>query len=314
MPRLVITGGSGFIGSAIVRAFLRAGWQVGVILRRNSDTWRLDPIPGWTALRAPSLTDAAGLDSVTDFAPDAFVHAAWSGVAGSRRDDAAQFSENLPSLLDSVSLAAASGCRHWIGLGSQAEYGRIDGKVDESSRPDPVTAYGKAKLAGSIAGPGLAVNLGMAASWIRIFSTYGPGDSSHWLIPSVIRDFLSHRSPDLTEGKQRWDYLFVEDCAEAILAVATSRAEGMFNVGSGVTVSIREVVEAIRDRIEGAPAPRFGALPYRGDQGMHLEADIARVTERTGWLPRVGLGDGLARTIEDLRKRLPCEHARIAAR
>lgn len=303
MAHLAIAGGTGFIGSSIVRAFLQEGWGVTVLLRPKSSTRRIDEIPGWEGLEVDSLSSKTTARRLAARKPDVFIQAGWKGVAGSHREDTSQFIENIPLTLASVKLASDSGCQHWIGLGSQAEYGKIDGKISETDPTVPLTAYGKTKLAAGIVGTGLAENLGMKASWTRVFSTYGPGDASHWLIPQITEDLLSGVAPKVTKGEQLWDYLFVEDCAQAVLSVASKGAGGTFNLGSGSAIPIRKVIETIHELIEGAPLPDFGGIPYRPDQGMHLEADISRLAAATGWKPQVPLDVGIARTVEDIRQR-----------
>lgn len=298
MAHLAIAGGTGFIGSAIVHAFLSEGWDVTVLLRSHSPTGRIENLSGWEGLKVDELSSADTLNRLSEKKPDVFVQAAWQGVAGAEREDTSQFSENLPLTLATVELASRTGCRHWIGLGSQAEYGRIDGKISETTPANPVTAYGKAKLAAGIAGTGFAENLGMTATWVRVFSTYGPGDAAHWLIPGITRNLLDGIAPKVTPGEQLWDYLFVDDCARAILSLALKNSGGIFNLGSGMAIPIRTVIETIHRKIEGAPLPHFGGIPYRPDQGMHLEADISRIVEATGWKPCVPLDVGITRTIE----------------
>ena len=121
---------------------------------------------------------------------------------------------------------------------------------------------------------------GLPACSFRLFSVYGPMDDPGWLIPFLILQILEGESPPLTEGTQNWDYLHVSDVAAAVCAVASvSEAEGVFNLGSGQPRSVRSIAEAIRDRIAPSRSLRFGEIPYRIDQIMHLEADIGRLQE-----------------------------------
>ena len=110
---------------------------------------------------------------------------------------------------------------------------------------------------------------------------------------------LHDQRPSLTLGEQLWDYLYVRDAAEAVYRLGTTpTAEGVFNLGSGQVHTIRHIVERIRDMIDPGLPLGFGEVPYRPDQVMHLQADIAKLTAATGWTPRTSLEDGLAATVQ----------------
>jgi nucleoside-diphosphate-sugar epimerase len=200
-------------------------------------------------------------------------------------------------------------------LGSQAEYGPQNRVLHETAPTCPTTSYGLAKLCACVLSRHLAEQTGMRFAWMRIFSTYGPKDHVEWMIPGLVRSLCRRERPALTAGQQQWDYLYVEDAAEAICQVAeTPGAEGIFNLGSGQTQSIRRIAEQIRDLIDPGLPLGFGEVPYRGDQVMHLQADIARLTEATGWTPRTPLAEGLARTVEYCRLSLRESTAAFAER
>src|SRR5205814_179009 len=188
--------------------------------------------------------------------------------------------------LDLLATAARAGCRRWIGLGTQAEYGPQSARIDERCPPAPTTLYGAVKLSVGLLGRQLAAQAGMEFVWLRLVSSYGPMDDPGWLIPSVTLRLLGRERPDLTAGTQKWDYLFVEDAAGAVVEAATAPTlDGVFNLGSGRGVAVRDIVEAIRDLIDPALPLGFGAIPYGPHQIMHLEADITRLCQATRWRP-----------------------------
>lgn len=135
----------------------------------------------------------------------------------------------------------------------------------------------------------------MRHAWLRLFSTYGPGDNDGWLIPMLISEMLAGRRPRTTLGTQKWDWLHVDDVARAIVAVAaTPKAEGVFNLGSGRAVPVRWAIEHIRDLAAPGMELTFGEIPFRPDQVMHMQADISRLTAATGWAPSIPIEQGLA--------------------
>jgi nucleoside-diphosphate-sugar epimerase len=174
--------------------------------------------------------------------------------------------------------------------------------VDEQFPTYPTTLYGKAKLATCWAALGLCQAYNIQGSWIRLFDPYGPGDDSYWLIPYLIREIASGNSPKLTKCEQLWDYLYVEDAAKAILSVAYTQATGIFNLGSGVAIPLKEVVETLKNFVDPTIQPEYGAVPYRPDQVMHLQADITRIKSLTGWEPQVNIEQGLLETVKGILK------------
>jgi nucleoside-diphosphate-sugar epimerase len=113
---------------------------------------------------------------------------------------------------------------------------------------------------------------------------------------------LEGKSPALTRCEQKWDYVYVDDVAAAIVATLDSEVEGALNVGAGHAYPLANIVTLIRDMIDPDIQLHFGEIPYRPDQVMHLEADISRLTRATGWVPRVSIEEGLARTVEWYRE------------
>ena len=110
---------------------------------------------------------------------------------------------------------------------------------------------------------------------------------------------LARDKPSLTPGEQCWDYLYVEDAAEALYQLALNPgAEGLFILGSGEAPSVRTIAECIRDMINPKSPLGFGEVPYRSDQVMRLQADISRLRREIDWQPRTSLETGLRQTVE----------------
>lgn len=299
---VIVSGATGFLGATVVRELRNSGIQVTALVRSRSDRRRISDIGGLDILEHEVGEDISSI--VRERKPSTFIHCAWRGVAGSERNETFQVTENVPLTIAAVDLAAVSGCTRWIGLGSQAEYGNPNRRVDEAAPLVPTTEYGLAKVAAFKAAREECQEAGMEFGWLRIFSTYGPDDSPGWFIPTVIQEMLAGQQPKLTIGEQLWDYLYVSDAASAVVAMARSGATGAFNVGSGSALPLRYYVEAIRREIGTDIEPAYGAIPYRPDQVMHLEADISRLVEATGWTPKVKITEGIRNTVSFERRRL----------
>lgn len=297
--RCFVTGANGFLGAHLVRFLLERQCQVGVLVRPTSDWWRIQDLSGRLTVVTGDLDNVAEFaPRLREYAPETVFHLGWFGAARSR-DDVAQINRNLRGTVDLVQALETSGCSCFVGLGSQAEYGRHDGVLGEDTCPHPESLYGAAKLCAAVLCESLCKRLGLRFVWLRLFAAYGPQDDPQYLIPSVIRSLLKGLRPSLTAGEQRLDYLFVQDAVRAIwLAGTRKHLSGIFNLGSGEATAVREIAETIRDLIDPALELGLGEVPYKPDQVMVLQADVRRLKGAAGWSPSVPLREGLLKTIE----------------
>ncbi len=299
--RILITGAGGFVGAAAVRAALAGGHKV-IALVRRSGSIRLAGLTGDLSVQAIDLSEAAAVaDLVTALKPDFVIHSAWEGVGGALRAGDIQF-ENIRTTLSLVDATIKAGASKFVGIGSQAEYGRYDRRISETDLPQPTMLYGAAKLSACHLTRQRAREAGIGFAWLRLFSVYGPGDNPNWLIPSVTAALVSGTAPKCTLGTQKWDYLHIDDVARGTLAAAvTDDASGVFNLSSGLPVAVRSIIERLRDLAAPGLQLNFGDIPFGPDQIMHLEGDNNRLKAATGWTPKIPVMDGLSDVVTELR-------------
>lgn len=301
--KILLTGATGFLGAHTARRLECEPVEVGLLVRPQSNLWRLEPIPKNAQIIHGDLQKLPDAE-IKAFAPNVVIHAAWQGVTNPHRNDPSQISANLDPTLRLVELAQATGAGHFVGLGSQAEYGPLNKRISESEAASPTTLYGVAKLRACHQTRALCAQANIRWAWLRVFSTYGPMEDLTWMIPYLIESLLRGERPSLTACEQVWDFLFGPDAAEAICAIAlNAKAEGVFNLGSGRAESLRNIVETLRNMVDPTLPLGIGEISYRPDQVMHLEADISRLTQATGWKPGTLLDEGLRQTIAWHRSR-----------
>jgi len=305
MNRVLITGASGFVGAAVTRALVREGRDVAVLLRPTSDTRRIAAeIPRLRIVRGDLRDVSAVASTVHELRPQAVLHLGWEGVKGSERNSPVQ-ANNVPASVALYRLAASAGADVFVGMGSQAEYGPAPGRLDESAPTRPTTVYGAAKLSTGLLLDRLASTSGRQFAWLRLFSSYGPGDDPSWMLQYLARSLLARERPALTAAQQVWDYIYVDDVASAVIATMDARAQGIFNLGTGQARKLEDIITTLRDQVDPSLPLGFGEVPYRPDQVMHLEADITRLTAATGWTPQVPLDAGLREVVDWIRANRP---------
>ncbi|PSO23648.1 NAD(P)-dependent oxidoreductase [Bradyrhizobium sp. MOS002] len=295
--RIFVTGASGFLGSYLAADLVAQGHEVTVLLRPGNYHWRLHEISDRLHKITGTLDDVnSWRRTLQTCAPEAIVHMAWRGVAGADRNSPLQ-AVNVSDTVCLAQLAAEVGATTFVGAGSQAEYGPYDRAIHEDDVAQPTTLYGMAKLAAGSMAMRLCRERKLRAAWLRIFSTYGPKDADHWLIPSMIRNLRCRQHIALTACEQRWGFLHARDAAAAFrLAITSAEASGVFNVGSPDAPPLRETVMRLRDIVDPGAALGFGELAYRPDQVMVLAANVSRVLA-LGWKPEVQLDEGLQETV-----------------
>lgn len=306
--RILVTGGAGFIGSHLARRLAAGGHEVHVLHRPGGDLARLGG--DLAALRrwACDLADASGLAAViTGSRPDAVFHLA--GDTRLRHLDA-ELSGVLPSLdrnvrgtLDVVLAANAARVPLLIRVGGLEEYGRGPVPYVETQREEPVSPYSASQVAATHYLRMLAPHLACRAVTVRPALVYGPAQSPSFLIPSLIEHCFAGRDFTIRAKGHARDLLYVDDLVDALLLTldAPLPAGDIVNVGSGHEVTMGDVAAAVV-RLTGASIRLLDAPEGPGPGLPHLYASHAKATAVLGWRPRIGLEEGLARTIDAFRR------------
>lgn len=292
IKRIIVTGATGAVGSAVVRRALASGISVTCIVHQGSQ--RLDNLPKDMRLSIVecNLSDYRNFQMEGQY--DAFIHLSWEKTFGASRDDAEVQTRNIQYTLDAVQLAHRCGCKVFVGAGSQAEYGVQSVALTPDLPVKPESGYGIAKYAAGKLSAMLCKSLGMRQSWVRILSVYGPNDGENSLINYLIREFKNGNSPQLTKCEQMWDYLYADDAADAILAVAEKGVDGKaYPLGSGKGRKLSAYVEDIKNAINPIIDVQYGVKEYYPHQPMYLVADISALETDTGWSPHFSFVKGL---------------------
>ena len=298
MLKIVITGATGMIGSALARYAVKNNIEVLCIARKDSK--RLSNLPESKLLKTIycSISEYPKLEVSCGY--DLFFHLAWDKTFSAFRDDVNAQTENIKYTLDSVQLAKRLGCKKFIGAGSQAEYGIASELLKPQTPVNPQSGYGIAKYAAGKLSRLLCSQLKMEFNWLRILSVYGIHDGENTLISYVINELKARRSPELTKCGQIWDYLFCDDAAKALLAVGERGADGKtYPLGSGINKKLSSYLEIIRDIIDPDIQLQFGKKDYYHHQPMYLCADITELSEDTGWKPVVSFEKGIKHILNE---------------
>lgn len=297
--RVLVTGSTGFIGSNVSRTLIREGYEVFATRRNSSSLEKCRDIAG--DIQWIDIEQADWSASIQKVRPGILIHAAWNGIHEKERNNwDLQFLnfEFSRLVFDAV---VSCGVEKIIAIGSQAEYGVSEKPSIESMATSPADAYGAVKLLTCNYLYVLCRKKKIPCYWLRIFSIFGPGDNNAWLIPKVINNLFNYQEIALTEGKQKYDYLFIEDFLECINRIINCKEDftGIYNICSGRSIEIREILIMLAERI-GVPVSllKFGALSYRDNQNMTIAGDCSKFRNTFGEINYFDLSLALDRTIQ----------------
>ena len=301
--KAVITGATGAIGMALISELVKRDIEVLALCRPNSGrNSRLETFGPKVKLAACDISELHAYTPAEGEKYDYFFHFGWAGTTGAARNDMFLQNKNVKYTLDAVELAARFGCSVFVGAGSQAEYGRVEGKLSDKTPTAPENGYGIAKLCAGRMSRIMCSSLGMKHVWARILSVYGPYDNEVSMVISTLRKMINGEETEFTPGEQIWDYMYSEDAANALLAIAERGVDGnIYCIGSGEAVMLKDYITKMRDAANPACEPGFGKRPYAPGQVMYLSADTEKLKNDTGFEPKWSFEDGIAKTVAWLR-------------
>ena len=299
MKKVIVTGATGMIGASMIQQMLADGIQVTAVCRPNSKKRKNLMNHNLLDIFECDINDLSKLSEQLPHDYDTFYHFAWDGTYGASRDDVMLQEANVKNTLIAVETAHDLGCSGFVGAGSQAEFGYVNGELSDDIPKNPITGYGIAKLTAGKLSALLCEQYGIRQSWGRIVSTYGPGDNSYTMVMSSIIGMLKGERLSFTKGDQIWDYVYGGDCSKAFYLIGKSGKHGKaYTIGSGQSRPLRDYIMDIRDVINPKLEIGIGEREYYPNQVMHLTADIHELTEDTGFVPSVDFKEGIRKTIE----------------
>ena len=304
MEKVVITGATGMIGLNLINYLLEKDIEVLAIIRRDSSRKKLLPVCDKVKVIECNLEELKVIKIEEKY--DTFIHLAWDGTFGDSRNNVEAQLKNIEYTLDAVELAKKLGCSKFIGAGSQAEYGRVEGIIKPTTPTNPENSYGMSKLCAGQLSRILANQLGIEHVWTRILSVYGPYDNDNTMVMSSIREMVENNSsPDYTKAEQIWNYIYAEDVAKAFYLIGEKgKNSSIYCIGSGTQRPLYEYIQEIRDNINKNIKLNIGAKEYSENQVMNLCADISNLTKDTGFVPEVNFEEGIIKTINYYKEKI----------
>ena len=288
---ILITGGTGFIGSHVVDAILASGEEPVVL--DNLASGDRSNLPEGVTLVEMDIADPRVVEAIAELKPESIIHAAAQvSVAVSMQDPHLDLAVNVQGTANVLEGAKAAETRRFVFVSSGGGvYGESDG-ADENTLPRPKSYYSAHKYVGER----YAEFSGISYASARLANVYGFRQRSDLEggVVAIFTERLQNRQPILINGTgdQQRDLVYVADVVDSLLTMERSDRDGVWNVGTGQSTSILELLRALEDQIGPAVEVRHG--PSRPGDVKNSRLAIDSIANDLGWWPRYDLADGIA--------------------
>ncbi|MFA6755248.1 MAG: NAD(P)-dependent oxidoreductase [Bacilli bacterium] len=297
MSKILIFGATSFIGINLVKK-LYINNQIIAVLRKNSENDnKLDSFKNIQKIYC-DMDEYYRFDSFYKDKADIAYLLSWRGVHGSLCNDENVQRENFENNLALFKILCKMNIKTIMTIGSQAEFGDFNEPANYLLKPKPTNAYGiyKLKLFEQLCEESKKYKVNYKHG--RIFSCYGIGDNPNTLIMTIINSFKKNEKVNLTKCEQVWDYIYIDDCIDAIVDICDKgKCCHPYSIGSGEAHKLEYYVEIIRSSFKEANV-EYGYYQYNKGQPMFVVANIQDLIKDTGFKKKTCFLDGIKRIIK----------------
>ncbi len=305
MKRVLVTGGTGFVGANLARRLLGDGHDVHLLVRPGYRGWRIDSIRDSIRLHVAELGDKAQLAGLVEAVqPEWVFHLAAYGAYSTQTNLDRMIQTNLIGTVNLVEACLRVGFDAFVNAGSSSEYGLKDHAAAEDEWVDPNSHYALTKVSATQFCRYTALAQGVHLITLRLYSAYGAYEEPTRLMPTLIVNGLDGGLPPLVNPDIARDYVYIDDVCDAFLLAASQpnpQPGAVYNLGTGIQTTLGEVVAVARDVMQIDTEPRWGTMPDRKWDTSVWVADPRRIKQALNWQPRFGFEAGFRAMVDWLR-------------
>lgn len=300
--RILVTGGTGFIGSVIVNKLIEKSCFVNIISRPEDPTWRLEHEDNYEIFKI-DLRNQIDVEKCIDIIqPEIIFHLA-ANVNLERNINIIHeiFSINFRGTQNLILALNKYEYELLINTGTSDEYGNNQAPFNEDVRERPISPYSASKVATTYFCEMIANTYNKPIITVRPFLPFGPKQISRALIPSLIYSCIEKKKLSLTPCEQTRDFIYVDDLADVFISLAINANRvnkmGIFNIGTGKEKKIIEIVNLIKNKFKNNNL-LIGDKPYRLGEPMCHFSSINKLKDAIGWFPKWKIEDAINHTIK----------------
>ena len=300
--RILLTGGSGFIGMPLLQRILDSEENHEVLSfgKRRKSPFQHERIDWFTA----DLSDKYSYqEAVWKFLPEVVIHLGWEGIPDFSESTCRKNLDNGLMLFQAVGKLDC--CQKIIVSGSCFEYGSVNSRCNESDVTEIGDYFTWAKTALRQYLEVMCFQKDITLCWMRIFYAYGPKQRKDALLSTILRSLDSGTIPDIHTPRNANDFIYVADVAEGIIKIMETKIEsGIYNLGSGIATTIIDVCREAEKSIWGTDKISKNLETGKSmiTSTRSFSADINKLASAVGWAPSTSLSEGILHTWKSLLK------------
>lgn len=293
----LVTGGTGFIGSQLIRRLINNGEDVHIIVRKEARFWRIEDIRHKVTCHMSDLSDTDELRKIIEkIRPHVIYHLATYGAYPHQNEPDKIIKTNILGTWNLLKASSHIDYELFVNTGSSSEYGFKKFPMKETDLLEPVSYYAVTKASQTLLCFHIARNEKRPIVTLRPFSVYGPYEEPTRFIPTLIKALYFKEQMQLVSPEISRDHIYVEDLVDVYLMVDRLKnfAGEIFNIGTGIQSTIKDVVETAV-RVTGETTDfKWGQMKPRLWDTTNWVADISKVRGLLDWSPKISLEKGLS--------------------
>lgn len=308
--RVLVTGGTGFIGASLLRHLHDENHKVFAIVRhKTANLWRIKDIMKDICILNADLTCADEIKTVVKkVKPEVIFHLAAYGSYPSESDLKTIIEVNFLATVRLLEICSFEKFECFVNTGSSSEYGSYDRPMSEEDTLRPLTSYGASKAAATIFCSQMAQSTNLNVVTLRPFSVYGPFEEPFRLIPTLMKAAVLEEKVQLASKKSVRDFVYAEDVVDAYMQAASAKLRGVFNIGSGREFSVESIFQIVNTICGGKLKASWGHEKSRTYELAHWRADLKLSRRILGWKPKHDILTGLTKTYNWFQENLKNYH------
>jgi len=294
--KFLLTGASGFIGSVLLRKLLDQGHDVHLILREQSNTWRIDDLLKNVTVHQSDLSNLNELKKIIQISkPEVIYHLATNGAYSYQKDANQIIETNILGTWNLIQACNDIDYKLFVNTGSSSEYGYKSYAMRETDIVEPASYYAVTKCAQTLLCSHIARQEKRAIVTIRPFSVYGPYEEPKRLMPTLMKALMFNEEMNLVAPETARDQIYVDDIVDAYLKIdeLKNNPGEYFNIGTGVQSTIKEVIDTAIKVSKKTAQFKWGTMENRSWDTNNWVADISKARQLLNWTPKISLENGI---------------------
>lgn len=305
--KILITWSNGFIWANLLRRLVSEWFKnIFVILRKDSNLWRIQDIIDKVTVSHVSLTDVPWLDAfIEETKPDIIYHlaAAWAYIGRDGRWIQDLFEVNVMGTINLINACQKIWFEYFVNTGSNSEYGQKDHPMKETDVLEPNNDYWITKASATLYASYIGKKFNLPIYTFRLFAVYGYYEDKTRLIPSLMINYINNISPSLSKPDSVRDYIFIDDVVDyyANIHKITWDFGWIYNIGNGKQYSIGQLVTTAKNIANSDKEPIYGWASVKQNEPKYWLSDNEKAISAF-WLQATPIEIGLKKSFEWFKK------------